>query len=323
MSRRSWTKRTGGALVAALAVALLGAGPAAAKSQAIRLTDGTGRTVTIAKQATRVVALEWSLAENVLALKPTVLVGVADIKGYRAYVKTPGIKDSVVDVGTRAQPSLEAIAALRPDLILTSSIRVGETLPQLAAIAPTLVFDQYPKNMTQYEEMVQTFNTIAKATSTQIRAAKLLKQVEGTYARAKRILTQRGVIRSPVTATQAYTVGGQSIARLFTPNALVSQILAKMGLKIGWNGDPGQYGFTIVGLEGISRLPNDGYLLVVAQPNDNPFAGSWAGNSAYQALPMVKANRVLTLRADTWFFGGPVSAGQLVRQVLARLAPAS
>jgi iron complex transport system substrate-binding protein len=317
----SLARRSVGALVLAVALSLLVAGPAGARAQKITLKDGIGRTVTIPKQATRIVALEWSLAEDVLALKPSALAGVADIKGYRTWLKTPPIRDGVTDVGTRAQPSLEAIAALQPDLILASSIRVGDTLPQLSAIAPTLVFNQYPTKITQYEEMEQTFNTVAKATSTQLRAKKLLKQIAGTYARAKRILTQRGVTRSPVTATQAFTAGGQSVARLFTPNALVSQIIAKMGLRIGWAGDPGQFGFTSVGLEGISRLPSDGYLLVVAQPHDNPFLGSWANNSAYQALPMVKANKVVVLRSDTWFFGGPVSAGQLVRQILARLAP--
>jgi ferric hydroxamate transport system substrate-binding protein len=321
MHPASFTKRIGGAFVVALALCLLVAGPAGARTQKITLKDGIGRTVTIPKQASRVVALEWSLAEDVLALKPTVLVGVADIKGYRTWLKTPPIKDGVTDVGTRAQPSLETIAALKPDLILTASIRVGDTLPQLSAIAPTLVFNQYPTSITQYQEMEQTFNTIAKATSTQLRAKKLLSQVEGTYTRAKRILAQRGITRFPVTATQAFTAGGQSVARLFTPKALVSQVIAKMGLRIGWDGDPGQFGFTTVGLEGISRLPADGYLLVVAQPNDNPFVGSWAGNSAYQALPMVKANKVLILRSDTWFFGGPISAGQLVRQILARLTP--
>jgi iron complex transport system substrate-binding protein len=313
-------------LAATLGLALLVAGSAGAArtASAIVLNDSTGRTVTLNAPAKRIVALEWSYAEDVLALQVP-LVGVADIPGYRSWLRTPPIKTdgSVTDVGTRAQPSLEKIAALRPDLIITSVTRVGDTLSQLSAIAPTLVFNAYPTNgRTQYDDMVWTFNMLAKATGKQARAAQLLKQLNGTYASAKKLLAKRGVTKHTVTTTQAFTTGGQSVARLFTPSAMVAQILEKIGLKDGWNGDPGQFGFTSVGLESLSKLPEDSYLLFVAQSNDNPFAGSWLNNPAYQALPIVKAGRVLSLRADTWFFGGPLSAGQLVRQVVARLAPA-
>jgi ferric hydroxamate transport system substrate-binding protein len=292
----------------------------ATASTSITLQDDTGSTVVIPHTAKRIVALEWTFAEDALALKATV-VGVTDIKGYKSWLKTPPIPSDVADVGTRAQPSLEAIAALRPDLILTATIRVGDTLPQLSSIAPTLVFDPYPKATTQYAEMESAFTTIAKATGTQKRAALLLKQVHGTFAKAKAILTKKGVTKHPISTTQAFTSGGQSIARLFTPDAMVTQILEKMGLQPAWKGDSGAFGFTSVGLEGLAKLPDDAYLLFVAQASDNPFAGSWQNNSAYQALPIVKAGHVLSLRPDTWFFGGPISAGQLARQVLARLAP--
>lgn len=300
----------------ALAGAASGAVERDARSSAITLRDGLGRTVTIPRPAKRVVALEWTYGENVLALQGN-LVGMADIKNYRVWLKTPPVKSSVVDVGTRQQPSLEAIAALEPDLILTASIRVGESLRQLSAIAPTLVFDPYRKDASQYGEMEATFRTIAKAVGKEARARMLLKQLTGTYGKGRTLLRRERISR--VTVAQAYTTGGQSVARLFTSNALVSQVLQRMGLTIGWRGDPGQYGFTTVGLEGITTLPDDGYLLYVAQPNDNPFAGNWASSSAYRALPMVRAGRVVSLRPDTWFFGGPVSMGQFVRQVLARL----
>ena len=98
----SLARRSVGALVLAVALSLLVAGPAGARAQKITLKDGIGRTVAIQKQATRIVALEWSLAEDVLALKPSALAGVADIKGYRTWLKTPPIRDGVTDVGTRA-----------------------------------------------------------------------------------------------------------------------------------------------------------------------------------------------------------------------------
>lgn len=85
----------------------------------------------------RVVALEYNLVEMLLALGLTP-VGVADLKGYRRWV---GLGQQTlfgcVSVGTRQQPSLEAIAALRPDLILGVDFRHQPLLPLLSRLAPT------------------------------------------------------------------------------------------------------------------------------------------------------------------------------------------
>ncbi|WP_237690568.1 ABC transporter substrate-binding protein [Paenibacillus caui] len=112
----------------------------------------------------RIVALDWTYAEDLIALgiQPA---GVADIKGYKQWVNgdTP-LGSDVVDVGTRQEPNLEAIAALEPDLIITADYRAESIYDKLNAIAPTLAFSPYPNdpNVDQYQEMIDTFNTIAK-----------------------------------------------------------------------------------------------------------------------------------------------------------------
>ena len=50
-------------------------------------------------------------------------------------------KEAVAEIGDTGQPNLEKIAALQPDLILTSKNRVRDAYPLLAQIAPTIVFD--------------------------------------------------------------------------------------------------------------------------------------------------------------------------------------
>jgi iron complex transport system substrate-binding protein len=49
--------------------------------------------------------------------------------------------DGLADIGTYAEPDLEAIAALGPDLILGLSYEVDPIYDQLTAIAPTVVID--------------------------------------------------------------------------------------------------------------------------------------------------------------------------------------
>ncbi|WP_236743945.1 ABC transporter substrate-binding protein [Marinobacter similis] len=68
----------------------------------------------------RIVALNWAATEALLLLGVTP-IGVADKTGYATWVREPVLPDHVPNIGTRVAPSLEAIAELEPDLIVTSS----------------------------------------------------------------------------------------------------------------------------------------------------------------------------------------------------------
>lgn len=68
----------------------------------------------------RIVALNWDLAEQLLELGITP-VGVPNIKDYTTWVVKPAIPNSVEDLGTRAEPNMQKLAELKPDLILAAS----------------------------------------------------------------------------------------------------------------------------------------------------------------------------------------------------------
>jgi iron complex transport system substrate-binding protein len=89
----------------------------------------------------RIVALDNSFTDAVLLLESP-LVGYVD---YRE----PGLPDylgssreefapDAVSVGTVSSASLEKIAALQPDLIISAEVRDGKNYEQLSAIAPTV-----------------------------------------------------------------------------------------------------------------------------------------------------------------------------------------
>jgi len=89
----------------------------------------------------RIVALDNSYVDAVLLLEGT-LVGYTD---YRA----PGLPDylgdarkkfagDAVSVGMTGAPSMEGIAALEPDLILSAEVRDGDRYDTLAQLAPTV-----------------------------------------------------------------------------------------------------------------------------------------------------------------------------------------
>ena len=101
------------------------AAPAAATFSTVR--DETGRTVRIPVPVRRVVSLAPSLTESVYALgMESLLVGDTD------YCDYPPAATKIHKVGGATNPSLEEIAALRPDVVLvTKSLNRVETVQQL------------------------------------------------------------------------------------------------------------------------------------------------------------------------------------------------
>ncbi|MCA2422823.1 ABC transporter substrate-binding protein, partial [Vibrio sp. 431] len=89
-----------------------------------------GGTLTLDEPPKRIVTLNWAATESLLLLD-VAPVGVADLTGYRTWVKEPALPEGIANVGTRVAPSLEAIAELKPDLIVTSS--------EMALISPTQI----------------------------------------------------------------------------------------------------------------------------------------------------------------------------------------
>ena len=90
-------------------------GASPGSGEAITITDGRGKEVTLAGPATTVVTLEWGNTEDLITLgvQPA---GVADIKGYRAWVSSAAITGTPVDVGLRGEPSLVILDLGLPDM---------------------------------------------------------------------------------------------------------------------------------------------------------------------------------------------------------------
>ena len=100
------------------AAALLVCGLAGALSvaaQSVQITDARGAHVQLAKPPQRIVSLLPSLTESLCALGGCErLVGVARYSNWPAHVKTVPV------VGGGLDPNIEAIVALKPDLVLVS-----------------------------------------------------------------------------------------------------------------------------------------------------------------------------------------------------------
>lgn len=268
----------------------------------------------------RVVVLEWSYAENVLALgvQP---VGLADIKGMNQWVNIPvKIGPDVIDVGDRGAPNMEIIASLKPDLIIGLKTSLESTYKELSNIAPTITFEPYPAEGQddQYVEMERTFNTIADVLGKKTEAATVLKDLDKTYKDAKAKIVAAGKDKVPFALVMAYSNQNAVTFRISTDNSMAVKIMEHIGLTNAHKSNKFEiYGFTTADVEALPAL-QDANLLHIIQNDDNVIENQLKDNPVWKGLNFVKENRVYALGGDMWPYGGPLSA-QIMAQKTADL----
>ncbi|WP_026688420.1 ABC transporter substrate-binding protein [Alteribacter aurantiacus] len=280
--------------------------------------EGVNGEVTLDEPAEKVVVLEWTYAENLLALgiQPE---GMADIQEYHNYVNIDAEldEDVVTDVGGRQEPNLEAIAALEPDLIIGVSFRHEAILSELEGIAPTVIFNPYPEDdsIDLYEEMEMTFNEMAKAVGKEDQAEQVLADLDVKYEEAKEEIENAALETRDVILTLAYSGPQAPEIRVFTPHSMASIILERIGLNNVHEPDQFEvFGSSTYNVEALVKYEDANYLYTVPD-DDNIYENQLEGNAVWENLNFVQEDRLYDLGEDTWLYGGPLSAETLLDQI--------
>lgn len=151
-------------------------GGAAASPPGVR--DMAGREVAVATPVRRIISLVPSFTEIVFAIGgQDRLVGVTDFCDY------PAAAREKKSVGGMVAPSLEAIVALKPDLVVaTSAGNSDETFAQLKRLGvPTYVVD-----VNRFVEMMDLIRRAGALTDRGAEAAPLIAALEGRIAAVRR-----------------------------------------------------------------------------------------------------------------------------------------
>ncbi|MFJ3990375.1 ABC transporter substrate-binding protein [Streptomyces sp. NPDC090032] len=149
MIRSDHRALTAGALVLTGALALTACGSSGGDSGSDAAGSNSRKTHTVStamgavkvpEHPTRVVVLDTGELDSALTLgvKPVGATHAATEEGFPSYLPGDEVK-GIKEVGEIANPDMEAVAALKPDLILTSKVRDGARYKQLSAIAPTVM----------------------------------------------------------------------------------------------------------------------------------------------------------------------------------------
>ncbi|MFC8516116.1 ABC transporter substrate-binding protein [Streptomyces sp. NPDC057257] len=160
----------------------------AGKGQAVaattrQITDAQGRKVDIPADPKKVVTLSESTTDAALTLgiEPVGTTSGRGQNGVSTYLADKASKAQIV--ATVAEPDLEKIAALRPDLILVdATVGAQKSLDKLQAIAPTVFTAK------QNENWRTAFTDTAEALDKKSEATKWLKDFDARVAGVKQKL---------------------------------------------------------------------------------------------------------------------------------------
>lgn len=282
----------------------------------VTVTDATGKQVTLPAPAQRVVTLEWVNTEDVVTLgvQP---VGVADPKGYAAWVTAAPLNGSPVDVGLRTEPSLESVAKAEPDLILGIEGSIpADAVAQMTKIAPVVLLKP-ADGSAPLEHLRTNFRTTATLLGKSPDAG--LKELDAAIAQAR---TELAAKKGAKYALAYIGVTGNTVdLRMHSARSVAGAVADELGLVNAWpeQGDAA-YGIGSLDLEGLSKLPADMTILYWGNKSvPDPVTGTLAKNALWKALPAVSAGRVKLFADGVWMYGGPASAAQLARQFAAAM----
>ncbi|MEV0605373.1 iron-siderophore ABC transporter substrate-binding protein [Polymorphospora rubra] len=283
----------------------------------VTFTDSRDKEIRLDAPATRIVALEWAEAEQLVTLG-VMPAGVADVKGYGTWVTAAKLDPSVADVGTRAEPSVDSIVALQPDLVIARANRGAELVVQLEKYVPVLVTAGSDAG-DNIGRMRTEFQTIATAVGRTDEATKVLADFDKAIADGKQKIADAGAAGQRFAIADGYQQGGSVAIRMFGKGALVSQIGVALGLENAWPGagDP-MWALDQTDVEGLTAIKDaDVRFFYNASDGDDVFVSGLSGNPIWQSLGFVQQKKLHRMPDGIWTFGGPLSAIQYAEQLVA------
>ncbi|MFF1921255.1 ABC transporter substrate-binding protein [Streptomyces sp. NPDC058221] len=262
----------------------------------------------------RVVVLDTAELDSALTLgvKP---VGAthADVKsGFLDYLpkdQVAGIKD----VGAMMTPNLESIAALKPDLILTSKIRHGDKYDELKKIAPTVMTENtgYPWKA--------NFQVHADALGKKAEA----KMVTADYASHVADVTKALGGKAKTAATEVNMVRfveGADI-RIYGKKNYIGTILADVGLGRPAITDKAKDGFSYdVSPEKIDLADADAVFHSTYGDPKKSKETQTTGSGLWKNMSAVKKGKVFAVDDQLWIQGiGYTAADRILNELLTDL----
>ncbi|WP_417526438.1 Fe(3+) dicitrate ABC transporter substrate-binding protein [Marinomonas shanghaiensis] len=257
----------------------------------------------------RIVVLELSFVDALAAVGVSP-VGIADDKDPDRILKE--IRDEIgtwTSVGTRSQPSLETISALKPDLIIADISRHEGVYADLQKIAPTLIL---PSRRATYEENLQATAIIGKAIGKdQEMQARLKKHVQVMSDFAQQL---------PAGKEVQFGVARDDALFLHTADSYAGGVIRALGLK---NANTGRSddAYRQTSLEQFLAVNPDYF--IVGNYVTPSIIDKWKNEPLWSVLKAAKNHHIYSVNPNTWSRCRGIISAETMGQDLIRVFSAN
>jgi len=237
-----------------------------------------------------------------LSLKP---LGTIDWTGagLPAYLATS--LHGVQIVGSIMEPDLEAIASLRPDLILTNRTRHEKIYDRLSAIAPT-VLGERPGLVWR-----QNYELYAKTLGREQQGSQTVLQYE------EQAKTLNAKLPSPRPTISVVRVTDTNL-RYYQRANFLGTVLTDLGFPRPEGQNVDDFALNNQSLETIGRFGGgDVIVLSIIGGTNNQFAKQLQDSPLWRGLPAVRDNKVLVVDDNVWIAGLGYKAAGLIMDDIA------
>ncbi|MEW1719573.1 iron-siderophore ABC transporter substrate-binding protein [Streptomyces sp. NPDC093109] len=253
----------------------------------------------------RVVVLDTDSLDSAvtLGIAPVGATTVADKAPFAAYLPADKTKD-IKAVGVIATPNLEAINALKPDLILSSKVRDEKNYTSLSAIAPTVLTEStggpWRANFTVHADALGKADEAKEVVSAYEAHVKRVTDALGGAAKAQQ--TKFGFVR--------FLEGADT--RLYLNDTFVGSLFKD--LQVGRPANQDKDGFSLdVSPERIDQADADVIYYSTYGDVEKAKETSITAGPLWKKIGAVKSDRAFKVDDNLWMLGiGYTGAGQIL-----------
>ncbi len=264
-------------------------------------------STTLENTPERVVILTNEGTEALLALGITPVGAVNSWTGDPWYKHISEQMEGVKELGTEHEPNLEAIAALKPDLIIGNKMRQEAIYDKLSAIAPT-VFAEALRG-----DWKENFSLYAEALNKKEEGEQVLQQYEDRIAQFK----EKASDKLNLKVSMIRFMGGE--ARIYLKNSFSGAILEDIGFARPESQNVDDFAINGVTKEMIPDMDGDILFYFTYETGDGEgtkLEQEWLNDPLFQKLPVVKNGHAYKVSDEIWnTAGGIIAAKQMVDEL--------
>lgn len=272
-------------------------GPAEPSSDS-RTVDSSHGQITIPANPRRVVAMHDQLVAYAVAslgFDRIVAIAVRDTSdpavAVRQFGEVPKVFERLTDIGTYSEPNLEAIAGVKPDLILGLPYEVDPIYDQLSEIAPTVVIDLMPGDRPAFQRQRDLAAVVGIEEELDERLADYRTRLAAVKARVG-----TGVDGAVFSYLESYGTGAEDNYAIKSPYAPGLIAATDLGMKVSASTQALGEEYNAVSLERLADFDAD--VIFVGIPEDStldPQVSTFLANTTAG-----RADQVFTVSRDVW-----------------------